>query len=70
MGRIRQPLAVVIIGAVKPNQTSSAPPARRWPHRSPSRGSTSAPGPPTTPRLASPNWPPGPGKRIGACEPK
>jgi hypothetical protein len=68
MGPIRQSLAVVTIGAVKPNQRSSD-------HRNtlaalePSRGPP-GPGPPITCGLASSNWPPGPSKRRGACEPK
>lgn len=69
MGPIRQSAAVATIDAVKPESRKQRTTARRWPHWSPRRGTTSAPGPPITSGLASSNWPPGPSKRRGACGP-
>ena len=69
MGPIRQSLAVVTIGAVKPESKKQRPPQRAGRIGAPA-GNYVSPGPPITCGLASSNWPPGPSKRRGACEPK
>ena len=69
MGPIRQSLAVVTIGAVKPESKSSDH-CNALAALEPQPGNYVSPGPPITCGLASSNWPPRPSKRRGACEPK
>lgn len=70
MGPIRQSLAVVTIGAVKPESKKQRPPQRAGRTGAPAGELRQPRGPPITCGLASSNWPPGPSKRRGACEPK